>query len=697
MHIIQPTHTLTFRSQLEASGLAIFNAVAYPETELFGEKIIRVELQQFSSSRLRRDDNDTKLREKFKRGDALLITPLTSFRGKEIDPREGLVIDVGSDYLTLGVGSAWPKGLLEMRKHYQGYTIRLDRSLSNVPLKAQRVALEKLRKGQAGSVANLLVHLYYNNDAAALKKVQEVPIHFDSDGLEEQIAWAIKDAMSYTTFKPNASQEEAIIWALKRKVAMIRGPPGTGKTRAASLLISTALNMKIKTLNDNIEDDDIIERDEDDTRSPRVLAVCHSNGAADVLVQVLLEMNVSAVRAGRPASVSSSIQHRTIAALSERLPEVVALRQKAGDVSLDSHTRSSAIYDAQKYMNEAQTMIAKSAQVVVASCIGAQQLMATIGMQDDEIPFDIVVLDEAAQTTEPALISALQAAKAHQLILVGDTKQLPPTVTTQDVELRKTIGISPMERLLNNGMAEFVLKEQYRMPQSLLLHPNSYFYKGVVKCATTSDKSGLTPPLGFPWPSTDPLCFLETGKDSEVTHNFGGRSNPTEVEIIVAIINKVIAAGDIKAVNIAIITPYNKQVQLFRENLNSNGGEMSDVKVGTVDSYQGQETDLVLFSAVRSNLLKELGFLRDARRLNVAITRAKRGLIVVGDPTVLRTCPHWTALLESCSNRGCTLTQDEYFNHVRAAATIASPDEERERRLSSLDFGDDELLGLFSD
>ena len=86
------------------------------------------------------------------------------------------------------------------------------------------------------------------------------------------------------------------------------------------------------------------------------------------------------------------------------------------------------------------------------------------------------------------------------------------------------------------------------------------------------------------------------------------------------------------------------------------------MKVGTVDSYQGQETDLVIFSGVRSNLMKELGFLRDSRRLNVAITRAKRGLIVVGDPTVLRTCKHWSALLDSCSDRGCTMTQREYNN-----------------------------------
>ena len=239
------------------------------------------------------------------------------------------------------------------------------------------------------------------------------------------------------------------------------------------------MKLKQQQKEDSENNDNIV----DVARSPRVLAVTHSNGAADVLLQVLLQMNVPAVRAGRPASVSPSVQHRTIAALSEKIPAVVELRRQAGDVSLDSETRQSAIYEAKKYMNDAQSVIARSAQVVVASCIGAQQLLTTVGGDKEyESVFDIVVLDEAAQTTEPALICALAASNACQLVLVGDTMQLPPTVTTQDVELRKTIGISPMERLLKNGIDEFVLKEQYRMPQALLQHPNTYFYGSVVKC-----------------------------------------------------------------------------------------------------------------------------------------------------------------------------------------------------------------------
>jgi hypothetical protein len=670
-------------SQLEASGLVIFHAVASPESELYGEKIVRVSIIDKKSARPNSQSSKrNKLRDKFKRGDVLLLTPQVSFRGKDdLPPREGLVMDVGNDYLTLGVGSSWPLGLIEMRKNVDSYRVRLDRSLSSVPLRAQRLALEKLRKEQAGNVATLLVQLYYEQHSSlVLDSARKVPCHFDhcltSNDLEEQIKCSMKETVqSYRTtysFWPNTSQREAIIWALKRKMALIRGPPGTGKTRTAALLIATALRLKLKS-EQKIEDgcdsySEAVKNDDGNITTPRILAVAHSNGAADVLLEALLQMNVPAVRAGRPASVSPSVQHRTIAALSERMPEVMSLRQQARNVTLDERTRHAAARDAQRCVNDVQTMISKSAPVVVTSCIGAQQLLSCFGDEDDRTPtFQIVVLDEAAQTTEPALICALAAAKARQVILVGDPMQLPPTVTTQDAALRKTIGVSPMERLLKNGVDEFVLNEQYRMPNSLLLHPNNYFYNSVVKCASTTISP---PPKGFPWPSpnAEPLAFLEIGDGSnEVAHTLGGRSNPIEVEVIVDIIQNVVSAGDINSKDISIITPYNKQAQLFRTKLNNSdtiyGQKLSHVQVGTVDSFQGQETELVILSAVRSNQLKELGFLRDARRLNVAITRARRGLIVVGDSTVLRTCHHWAALLESCSDRSCVLTEMEYNNH----------------------------------
>jgi regulator of nonsense transcripts 1 len=117
-------------------------------------------------------------------------------------------------------------------------------------------------------------------------------------------------------------------------------------------------------------------------------------------------------------------------------------------------------------------------------------------------------------------------------------------------------------------------------------------------------------------------------------------------------LSHLLAAGDVDDRNIVVISPYSKQVQLIRTELVIQRNTQN-VRVGTVDSFQGQETDVVVFSAVRSNPTKELGFLRDSRRLCVAITRARRGLILVGDKRTLKSCHHWAALIDYCDKRGC--------------------------------------------
>jgi hypothetical protein len=140
-------------------------------------------------------------------------------------------MDVGQDYLTLGVGSTWPAGVMEMRKH-DNYSVRLDKSISSVPLRAQRMSLDKLRKGKAGFAANSIVQLFYDSSTKFLDRAREIPSHFDDDefgSFDTRVRNALHDAMSHMSFKPNESQQEAVTWALKRKVGMIRGPPGTGE------------------------------------------------------------------------------------------------------------------------------------------------------------------------------------------------------------------------------------------------------------------------------------------------------------------------------------------------------------------------------------------------------------------------------------------------------------------------------------
>jgi superfamily I DNA and/or RNA helicase len=263
------------------------------------------------------------------------------------------------------------------------------------------------------------------------------------------------------------------------------------------------------------------------------------------------------------------------------------------------------------------------------------------------VTFPLVVLDEAAQTTEPALLCALTAARSNQIVLCGDTRQLSPTVTL--MALRDTLGVSPMARLEKLGVEQRTLRVQYRMTPSLLKHPSDYFYGGLVTCADTVCEPAA--PSGFPWPSKLPLVFIHVGSNLEKSHDFGGKSNPAEARLVAKIVVDLIASENN---NIAVISPYSKQVQLIRSEL-SLQRNTSSVRVGTVDSFQGQETDIVIFSCTRSNDRSEIGFLRDSRRLCVAISRARRGLIIIGDQKVLKTCQHWSALLASCTARDCVM------------------------------------------
>jgi superfamily I DNA and/or RNA helicase len=184
---------------------------------------------------------------------------------------------------------------------------------------------------------------------------------------------------------------------------------------------------------------------------------------------------------------------------------------------------------------------------------------------------------------------------------------------------------------------------------------------------------------------------------AEVQHNFGGKSNPTEAELVARIVSDLIAAGDVDDRTVAVISPYSKQVQLIRTEL-GNIQNARNVRVGTVDSFQGQETDVVVFSAVRSNPMKEMGFLRDSRRLCVGITRARRGLILVGDRSVLNSCRHWAALLESCERRGCTMEARD-FKQQRVPEELSieegSPIYDDRELMDLLDEAEDEH-GLFS-
>lgn len=650
------------RKRLEESGLSVFDASAEPDSDLFGEKIVRVY-----------KEGETRFRDRFARGDVLVMTSISRAMSKhQAIPKECCIVDVGNDWMTLAVGPAWPPGLWESRRLPRSYQVRLDRTAPRAPLKAQKIALEQARKGEAGEVASLLVDTFVDGQSDAINATSNPPSRFKDYSpveLETEILSALSKAKNATSFEPNQSQQDAIAWALSRRISLLVGPPGTGKTRVAALLVSSALRLP---------------RDSESKSPPRVLAVAHSNGAADVLLEALLDIGIPAIRLGRPASVSPNVRHRTVIAMADTHPEVVGLRQQSRDLTLESHLRSHMITETKHCIRDVCQTILRTAPVVVASCVGSHQLL-----EDDlDTLFPLVVVDEAAQTTEPGLLCALAAAKAEQVVFVGDTRQLPPTVASEAPEIREKLGKSPMARLEEGGVDQRTLKDQYRMAPALLEHPSRYFYDGLVTSA--SEIRADASPMGFSWPRKDaPLAFVQVGSNLEVTHEFGGKSNPVEAELVADIIQGLLQAGDVEGCGIAVISPYSKQVQRLRIELGARS--IRDVRVGTVDSFQGQETDVVLFSAVRSNSDNEMGFLRDPRRLCVAITRAKRGLIIVGDQVVLQTSHHWRALISSCQERGCYLNAEDI-----EPARIKASQEIPKREVAQTHVGGDEVDALLS-
>lgn len=238
------------RRRLEASGICLFDASAEPDSELFGEKIVRIYRNNGG------DDGGRSLRDCYTQGDILIMTPtggsprqtggasfqtrkrrMQAMAASKMIPREICVVDVGTDWMTASVGPSWPAGLWESRKHAGFYRVQLQKTVPQATLIAQKKALDLVRRGRAGKAASLLVGTFYdhqNNKPSTIVEAvsSEVPPRLEKNSdLEYEVSKAIEEAKNDipNTFQPNSSQENAIAWALKRSLSCIRGPPGTGR------------------------------------------------------------------------------------------------------------------------------------------------------------------------------------------------------------------------------------------------------------------------------------------------------------------------------------------------------------------------------------------------------------------------------------------------------------------------------------
>ncbi|KAL9599578.1 MAG: hypothetical protein Q9219_003734 [cf. Caloplaca sp. 3 TL-2023] len=455
----------------------------------------------------------------------------------------------------------------------------------------------------------------------------------------------------------NASQRDAVKFALASKeVALIHGPPGTGKTYTLIELILQLVK-----------------------RSQRILVCGPSNISVDNIVERLAPHKIPIVRLGHPARLLPSVLDHSLDVLtqtSEAAAFVKDVRKEMDDKQASiKKTRSGkerrAIYGDIKELRKEYREREK--QCVDSLVRGSKVVLSTLhgagGFQLRHENFDVVIIDEGSQALEAQCWIPLLSAK--KLVLAGDHLQLPPTIkstnqahkpSNPERDSKPTSGVPTslsttlFDRLLHlhGPSIKRMLKIQYRMHTSIMSFPSSAMYDSQL-LAADSVASRLLTDLPYPVQDTDdtrvPLIFYDTQggdfpevdilqneeattKSALLMQDATSKSNPSEVLLATKHVGALVEAG-VKAEDIAVVTPYNAQVALLRAALREKDG-CEGLEVGSVDGFQGREKEAVVVSLVRSNGEGEVGFLGEKRRLNetdpiVAMTRPKRHLCVIGD------------------------------------------------------------------
>ena len=449
----------------------------------------------------------------------------------------------------------------------------------------------------------------------------------------------------------NDSQRRAVQQILaSRDVALVHGPPGTGKT--------TTLVQAVRLLCQTEQ---------------TVLVTAPSNTAVDLLTERLYDEGLNVVRVGNISRVEEGLLQHTLDALVAQHPESRNIRKikvRAAELRRQAqryrrHYGAEERQEKQDLWEEARELsawanqleerlieqILDAAQVIACTLVGAAHPVL------EKRKFRTVVVDEAAQALEPA--TWIPIAKASRVILTGDPYQLPPTVKSVEAA-RKGFGVTLMEKCLPRSPEASLLNIQYRMHQTIMGFSNQYFYENrlqadpsvAARCLPAGDKR--------------PLLFIDTagcGFEEQINPAFQSRFNPDEFRILREHLYFFADAFVEKEYpSVALISPYREQVAYMQEHLAGDPLlQKLPIEVNTIDGYQGQEKDVIYISLVRSNGKGEIGFLQDFRRMNVAMTRARKQLVIVGDSATICRSPFYVALVEYCEQFGTCETAWEYM------------------------------------
>ena len=429
----------------------------------------------------------------------------------------------------------------------------------------------------------------------------------------------------------NATQQHAVNEVLRAKdVAIVHGPPGTGKT-------TTLVEAIYETLR----------------RESQVLVCAQSNMAVDWISEKLVDRGLNVLRLGNPSRVDDKMLSFTYERRFEAhpdYPQLWAIRKTIRELrGAKSKGRGEAWHQKMDRLKSRATEleIRINAELFGEARVIASTLVGSANRLLDGMKFGTLFIDEAAQAMEAACWIPIR--RAQRVILAGDHCQLPPTVKCYEA-LKGGLGQTLMERIANNKPEVVtLLRMQYRMHEDIMRFSSNWFYHNLMVAAPeVGHRSILDHDLTMVWIDSSEI------PDSSENSNNASKSNTNEVRLTLLSLQayfELIGRQRIldEHIDVGIISPYRAQVQLLRQQVRKSEffkPFRRFISVNTVDGFQGQERDIIVISLVRSNEEGQIGFLRDLRRMNVAITRARMKVIIVGDRHTLTRHPFYRRLYQ---------------------------------------------------
>ncbi|NWH91040.1 SMBP2 protein, partial [Aegithalos caudatus] len=514
-------------------------------------------------------------------------------------------------------------------------SFRLLKLANDVTYNRLKRALTALKQYRGGPASDLIDVLFFASAPRAFPETK--PLEFFNASLDE-------------------SQKEAVSFSLaQRELAIIHGPPGTGKTTTLVEIILQAVQQGLK-----------------------VLCCAPSNVAVDNLVERLAGGRARLLRLGHPARLLQNIQRHCLDAVLARgdSAQLVADIRRDMDQAWAKTKKAQDKGERSHFLGEIKTLrkeLKEREEAAMAAALSqASVVLATnTGASSDgplkllpETHFDLVVIDECAQALEASCWIPLL--KAPKCILAGDHKQLPPTIISHRAAA-EGLSLSLMERLAGHygERAVRMLTVQYRMHRDIMEWASSELYGGRLSAHPSVEQHLLRdlPGVSSTEETSIPLLLIDTagcGLFELEVEDEQSKGNPGEVQLVGMHVQALVDAG-VKAKDIAVVAPYNLQVDMLRQHLCHSHPEL---EIKSVDGFQGREKEAVILSFVRSNRKGEVGFLAEERRINVAVTRARRQVAVVCDSHTVGSRPFLRRLLEHLSQHGLVRSAFEYLDDL---------------------------------